>query len=280
MQTQWRIGESTIALHLLDSAGERSPEWKREVGRFATDQQGHRVDLDLTIEPHLAWEPIRDGRSVVVDTTGEAVRQIRIRRASLTGAIEKKQDWGYSGKFTVDANAMAQLAVIVRTCLSFLCEEKGQLLIHASGVWRNDSLWIFCGDSGRGKSTIAAELNDGGELFSLDRVILGLDTDRNVIAYPTPFSDRKPIAADPVPRKVSGIAFIEQSIQTEVLPVHSFEAVRELLGQSLAFSRTAPVWHRLMDLAGRVIEADLCCRLKFAKDPSFWTLLDRRAPGR
>lgn len=66
-------------------------------------------------------------------------------------------------------------------------EKNDRLLLHASAVIRKGRLHLFCGPSGPGKTTIAVELNGGGEVFSVDSVALSMGKEGRVQAESTPF---------------------------------------------------------------------------------------------
>ena len=283
-QARWRIAGKTIAVQLLSSTYNIPETWEREAARYATDLPCGKGDLDLCIEPRRKWQASDYAQTAdAVSSADSPSLRIVENRIGLAGTIEKTGS-GYFGSFAVDSRYEIPFTAIIRTCLSFLCEQQAQLMLHASGVRRNGKLWIFCGAPGTGKSTIATELNNGGELFSSDQVVLGLDDDSEVIAHPTPFSTEEPSAGNPDPGKVTGIAFIEQAREAALLPVDPKDASLELLRESRSLSRSASTWDRVMLLVERLAERNLCFRLRFARDTSFWPLLEdfssvSRIPG-
>ncbi|HQP39628.1 MAG TPA: hypothetical protein PLI95_30800 [Polyangiaceae bacterium] len=203
-------------------------------------------------------------------------RTILLRHASLAGVL--MDDRGrYDGRFTPVGTSAAESLweVAVRTTVSFLCEDRGYLLLHASAVLHDDGVWLFAGPSGSGKTTLATALGGGGEPLSLDRCLVAFDEHGRAIAHSTPFSDAGAILTGNLSGPVAGICFIEQALEHQIHAVTPFEATRKLLQQSLAFSRDRERLERTMAAAGKLAASGLCLRLRFARDDRFWPLVKR-----
>jgi hypothetical protein len=158
--------------------------------------------------------------------------------------------------------------------LSLLCEDSGKLLLHASGVIRRGRLWLFCGPSCSGKTTIATELNAGGDPFSLDMVVISCGEDGRIAADSTPLSDDRGVAAPRSQYSVFGIALIEQSPKDEIFCLSAHQIATKLMAESVWFSKSTEGIGRLMEIVGRIVESTRCVGLRFTKSESFWALLD------
>lgn len=77
---------------------------------------------------------------------------------------------------------------LVATALPLMLSERGDLVLHASGVVASDGRGVlFCGPPGRGKSTIAAALADAGHgVIGEDGIALTFGPDGQPIAWPGP----------------------------------------------------------------------------------------------
>lgn len=77
---------------------------------------------------------------------------------------------------------------LVATALPLMLAERGDLVLHASGVTTSDGRGVlFCGPPGRGKSTVAATLAaHGHSVIGEDGMALTFDPDGRVLAWPGP----------------------------------------------------------------------------------------------
>ena len=77
---------------------------------------------------------------------------------------------------------------LVATALPLMLAERGDLVLHASGVVGGDGAGVlFCGPPGRGKSTIAATLAAAGlPVIGEDGIALTFRPDASVLAWPGP----------------------------------------------------------------------------------------------
>lgn len=271
-----RLADLHIALEGSNPAD--ASVWPRELLSHACDTSTvRRVDARVEMAlPDDRLEPALVPSILCVRDPVSGARTITLSHASLSGVLVEERG-RYHGKFrpvgTSPADALWEVAV--RTSVSFLCEDRGYLLLHASAVLHDDGVWVFVGPSGSGKSTVATELRGGGEPFSLDRCIIAFDEHGRPIAHSTPFSDAGAVLSGNLSGPLAGISFIQQAPVHQVRAVTPFEATRELLQQTLAFSRDRERLERTMAAAGRLAASGLCVRLQFARDNRFWQLLKR-----
>jgi len=165
---------------------------------------------------------------------------------------------------------------VLQTAVSMALAPLGGLLLHASAVWRRDQLWVFAGLSGRGKTTIALELADGGQPFALDRVILfPVEPDHRVMSMPTPFGDPESRVQPTAARPVAGICVVEQAADAQVVALSPAEGAFELLRLVTRARSRAPDEARLLQLVARIVEGAPVYRLRFPKTTQFWRHIDQ-----
>jgi hypothetical protein len=122
--------------------------------------------------------------------------------------------------------------------INLLAEGKGALL-HACCIDDNGEGYLFLGQSGAGKSTMANLWNEesGITVLSDDRVLLSM-TEQGLTAYGTPWHGTEKYAVNArVP--VSKIFFISHADKNSVLPVNGITAVSELVRNAFL-----PFWDR------------------------------------
>jgi hypothetical protein len=268
----WQIAGRTIVAEMPETAV--TAAWARSMASHATTEPADRADLTLRLEPIPGWVN-RSGRDGVAYEPKDAERPSRalFDKPALSGELVR-DGTSFRGSFELNGDGTGPLDIAVRSCLSVLCEQNGELLIHASGVIRDGAAWLFCGPIKSGKTTIATELNRDGQLFSIDRTVVSPTTDGTLIAHSTPFSDERALLTGPARAEVAGICFIEQAAEHRVARMESYEVVSALMPQTLAFSRATAAVERTVAAAGSVAESGLCRRLFFARDDRFWDLLE------
>lgn len=181
----------------------------------------------------------------------------------------------YKGRFDVNPEIQEVLEFLLHRCLSFICLDNDELLLHASAVLRKGNLWLFSGPSRSGKTTIATELCQGGSPFSLDKVIVSINSDSVCRVYSTPFSDFDGITRANYCDALSGIALIEQSDKTEIFELSTHDKVMRVAGQSILHYKSHDNLKRFFDLVCKTVDSTACVGLKFEKNESFWALLDQ-----
>lgn len=271
----------SVQIH-LDLTGDFKG-WEDALRRYA-DRDGAgpmapATNLEIAVAPKKGWTiPVQtESIQFEADTYGSPDK-IYLARMDLTGTLEKKGG-RFIGRFDVDGDDPETLIVVVRACMSILCEELNALFLHASGVRRNGKLWIFYGPSGVGKSTIARTLNGGGEPFSSDRVILRRNQGRDIWAYPTRLGDHDGVIGSPEPGPIAGTVLLEQSAAHAFRRLGTREALQSVLSESMILSKRTRVFDNVLKLVGDLVERKMCYKLSFKRDPLFWTLVDELVAG-
>ena len=200
---------------------------------------------------------------------------VLLDRINLSGRLERVEADEVHANWKIYLGNPIELNTPLRITLAFAFSFQNRLLLHSSGVVRNDRLWIFCGASESGKSTVAEGLNAGGEPFCLDRTVLGVTADGRVIAYPTPFSDFDNRLHPQSSRVIERIFFLDQSQAHRIEPLPCSETGRRLLQQTQLVPGGTECNRSILDIAGNIAEHLQGYRLLFKKDPGFWELLEQ-----
>jgi hypothetical protein len=122
---------------------------------------------------HVSVFDVGDDMLVCCSATGQFL--VDARRATVTA-------WHANG--SIDAWEHR----LVATALPLMLAERGDLVLHASGVVAGNGCGVvFCGPPGRGKSTIAAALADAGHaVIGEDGMVVTFEPGRPPLAWPGP----------------------------------------------------------------------------------------------
>jgi hypothetical protein len=237
-------------------------------------ESGGRKRIGLDVVPRRGWPDDFEDCGVFVTAASDGeISKVAVEIPDSSGVFEQ-YDSGYRGRFAIDSEGVFGLSATLQIALALLVEEAGGLLLHASGVVRDGAVWLFCGPSGAGKTTIATELKERGRFFSADRVVVELDGAGRLVASSTPFGDKPNERGAPMSGPVAGIAFIVKANEPRASSVAAFDAVSELFKQSRWYTAsTAPV-QRTLDNIARIMQSDSCVRLEFSRDTRLWEHLD------
>ncbi len=153
---------------------------------------------------------------------------------------------------------------------------QGVAVLHASAVRIDGGVYLFCGRSGIGKSTMAQlwRAHARGVLLNDDRALVFL-RGRDPLGGAAPWHGKEP-AVDPVPGPLRGIFHLAQAPVNRLDPLGEGDAVARLLATGVV-----PLYHEaavdrlaatFADLCGKVPSFDLA----FRPDREVLRLVDTR----
>ncbi len=166
----------------------------------------------------------------------------------------------------------------LRVVYALLAVQHGGLLLHAAGIVHQAQAYVFCGQSGSGKTTVA-RLAPPDAVLNDDLVLLlphGL-TDWQVHA--TPFSN--PTQQPPAGRIAAPLArllFLVQSPAVRLREVSPARALAELLAVVPVITSDATLGAQVMQIGGQLLASVAVHYLDFRPEPSFWAVLTTRKP--
>jgi hypothetical protein len=139
------------------------------------------------------------------------------------------------------------------------------LMLHACGIDDGDYGYLFLGNSGHGKSTIARLWSKNqATVLNDDRIILR-EKNGELIMYGTPWpGDFKEVSSKGVP--IRKLFFLQHGEKNSVVPKNGAEAVLMLLTRCFP-----PIWDKkgmeyTIDLCHRLVLKVPCYELSFAPD--------------
>jgi hypothetical protein len=141
--------------------------------------------------------------------------------------------------------------------------------IHACGVLDSkDRAYVFAGQSGAGKSTMARMWLDqpGARLLTDERVVLRTDRSRTE-AYGTPWHGEAGLAA-PLAGDLEAVFFLHHGPDNSVIPVARSQAAARLFACSFLPFHSAAAVDRTMAAVERATKDARCYDLWFAPDRS------------
>ena len=157
--------------------------------------------------------------------------------------------------------------------IHLLAQGKG-VEIHGCGLLdRAGRAYVFAGQSGAGKSTIARLWVDRGgvRLLSDERVVLRTDRDR-ITVYGTPWHGDA-LLASPLCGELAGVFFLNHAPTHGVVRTGGSLAAAKLLACSFLPFHSAEAVDRTVKALEQVSEDAVCYDLRFAPDPSVIDML-------
>jgi len=151
--------------------------------------------------------------------------------------------------------------------INYLAQGRG-VIVHACGIEKEGEGFLFIGESGAGKSTMANLWNtDGGiEILSDDRIIVRKSAE-GFRMYGTPWHGEAHFVS-PRAVKLKEIFFLRHAGQNEIHPLNSVEAVQQLLKCSFPPFWDAGGMEFALELFSDLSAAVPCYQLDFKPDRS------------
>lgn len=185
-----------------------------------------------------------------------ALLEICDGEARLTGAMNE---------YTLDS--------FLRVTISQLLLSARGMLLHAATVVRDGRAYVFMGQSGAGKSTIARGAPAGSALT--DEISLVRCHASGWRAHGTPFWGEFRAAGQNASYPLARIFALQQAPHNRVEKLASREALRALLNCSLFFSAVPEDRQALLSVAAELAESGRIYRLEFRRELDFWEGVDQ-----
>jgi hypothetical protein len=177
----------------------------------------------------------------------------RLGRADALVRIEEDSDWESS------------LAPVLQAVMALCAPDYGALMLHAASLTLDGDGYLFVGNSGAGKTTIAGSV-EPGLVFSDDGSWCSQD-DGTFSLYPTPFS-QVDITRTMAPAPLKRVLFLEKGTQDRIADLSPGRAMTMLLSNHIHFFRfmgREPA-ARAFGLAGEICRKHPVSTLVFTRD--------------
>lgn len=151
---------------------------------------------------------------------------------------------------------------------AFIVHHGWGLMIHSSCVVCNDKAYLFAGQSGAGKSTVAM-LSQPREVLSDEATLIKIESDR-IVAYDSPFRSDSKTDYEKKSRMLEAIHLIEQSPQIERISIPPAETVLRLMDKIFYWAHTPSDTLKVLGMCHKLTKQVSGYRLKFQKNDLFW----------
>ncbi len=158
--------------------------------------------------------------------------------------------------------------------ISLLGQGRG-VEIHGCGVVEKSTGYLFVGQSGAGKSTMARlwQAERDAVILSDDRVVLRGEAD-GLWMYGTPWHGAEPLAS-PERARLAGVFFLRQHERHEIAPVTRVDGVARLFAASFPPFHNAPALDFTLGFIDSIVERIPRVELRFAPDRAVLDLVRR-----
>lgn len=170
-------------------------------------------------------------------------------------------------------NSLCAIENFLRVLYSFLCVRNNGLLLHASGIVKDNKAHIFLGHSGSGKTTVC-RLSSGHTILGDDLVIVRA---MNGVwrAFGTPFWIDVPegaIANESA--EIKGFFGLVQDTKVHFEKLNRPRAVAKLTASVPLVYKDLALGKDLIRLCSHAVREIPCYRMHFLPDDSFWRYID------
>lgn len=151
---------------------------------------------------------------------------------------------------------------------AFVVHHEWGMLVHSSCVAQRGQAYLFAGQSGAGKSTVAL-LSRPRRVLSDEATVLKISSGQAVV-FDSPFrSDSSPVF-DPDPYPVRGVHILRQSQSVARWQMSRSEGIVELMSKVFFWSHDPKETVKILTLHRHLADCVPIYRLDFQKNDSFW----------
>lgn len=183
-------------------------------------------------------------------------------------------DWASRSASFAATTMTAPLVGFLRLWLGALLPEEGGLLLHGAAVMRAGAGYLFLGESGAGKSTIARLCAASGATVLGDEIVALRGGRKGPRLYGTPLGSRAGHPGTSGSAPLAILCKLTQSTKTYLLPILPQHLVALLLARTVTppgVVDTERLLHTTTALAERSVGGELGFRLS----PDFWDVLPK-----
>jgi hypothetical protein len=256
-----------VALHVQDLLLE--DQVRQRYGPFLTDQAEPRATISVIVQEGAEFSP--------EPVTGAPAGALPVRVDYNHGGFrfESLHEKGFLdlgtglGRLVLSRSPDGNPENFLRAVYARLSLLSGKLLLHAASVAREDEGFVFFGNSGSGKTTVAN--------LSLEHTVLSDDlsivsaTQSECRVHGLPFrgaSFRWPVVNMDVPLR--GAYRLRKDREHRLEPLAPAQAMAELMACAPFMAGHADNYDRAMEIVSRVLSLVPVQDLYFRRDKGFW----------
>lgn len=164
--------------------------------------------------------------------------------------------------------------MVFRPLTSFLLFRDGAFLLHAAAVMTGRGVWLFCGPSGAGKTTIA-RLAGHRRVLNDDTVAIRPDRE-GISAWSTPFyGDGGPsMATDNVGARIRAVFFLAKAGGYSHRALRPVDVVARAMPEVFLPLGDPGIAERVLEALAGLAASTPCFELAFAPRPALWDYVD------
>lgn len=166
----------------------------------------------------------------------------------------------------------------LRVFASYTTYWEGGLILHSAGVVIDGRVFLFCGQSGVGKTTLSRKAIEAGALVINDELNRLLPYGKRYLVHDVPFAGKYSTAQDESVNfsgySLAGFLFLEQADELSCRPVNKAIAVTKLLAGASFINRDDNMTDNLFDILEKMVNETPAFVLKNRLADSFQDIID------
>ncbi|WP_409344367.1 hypothetical protein [Paenibacillus sp. MBLB4367] len=219
------------------------------------------LSADLVVEAELGYGEPSPDYAVTISTEGTSVIYSRLDYRIVTDASYRKAS-------IVAYNELSLKHAFMNFYSAFIVHSGWGLMIHSSCVVEDDKAYLFAGQSGAGKSTVA-KLSAPRPLLSDEASLVKITPD-GIFVYNSPFRSELMTINEGRVCRLGGIHLLIQSDQVERTPIRSSEGIMHLMDKVFYWGHDAKETGKVLGMLREMVLGVPVYELHFQKNNTFW----------
>lgn len=261
------INIANIAVGIITTDPETAQKIRHSYREFLDPNATPTVTVTVNIKPGALYVEPLPGNWIIESTYTED--RLTFKSYQEYGELNLKTGEGF-----VEMAPDAYIENYLRVLYAWLCLKDGGVLLHSSGVVRNNAGYIFFGPSGAGKTTTSRLSARQATVLSDDLVIIRQWNDQYYL-FGVPFKGElsdAPRANQYAPLK--GIFRLRQDVRHYIEPISRVVAVAEMAGSAPFINNIPALNGKLLTTCNQIARAVPIQQLHFRRDDGFWKVID------